>query len=272
MRKLLLLCALVGVLLAPLQAQETPAAPAPSLEQAVELLANYPVTLAEATGQTLDALKVVSEAVAEPDKLPPAVKARLDALLAQKQPTPSPKNQIKLNDPLALALVRYENRLLDALPPAKITAYRGAEAFPGLVAPDAVPISRTFEINAATPGRQSLGLYAAPGAKITVSMEGDDLKIKERGFSVLIGAHSDVLYSALGGRKSAQRLPNLVRSFPLESAKTLAANPVGGLVYIVTKTGTVPGKMPVDHNNPPVFDPVKVSVEGAVASPLFWRG
>ena len=269
MKKILFTLALAGALTAPLYAQD--AAPLP-LEKAVDLLVAYPKTDEPATGATLDALKVVSDAVATPDKLPPDVKTRLDVLLAERQPTPSPTNQIKLNDPLDLALVRYENRLLDATPPEKITAYRGAAEFPGAVAPDAVPISKTFEINANMPGRHSLGLYAAPGAHITVTMEGTPAQIKARGFSVLIGSHSDVLYNAPGGRKSAQRLPNLIRSFPLETPTTLAANPAGGLVYIVTKNGTIPGKLPLDHNDNPVVDPVKVTVAGAVASPFFFNG
>jgi hypothetical protein len=200
------------------------------------------------------------------------VKARLDALLAQRQPVPSPKAHITLADPLDFALVRYENRLLDATPADKVTAYRGAAEFPGVPAPGAVPISKTLTLDMGVTGRHSLGLYAAPGARITVTIAGDPEQIKARGLKVQIGAHSDSLYTAPGGKTMAQRLPNVVRAFPIEGNSTLAANAVGGLVYIVSPPGTIPGKLPLDHNDHPKSDFVTVKVDGAIASPLYELG
>ncbi len=282
MRKTLFLCALAVLPALPLRAQDaaTPIATTAPLSQAapltlksaVETLASYKVTKDNAPEAVLAAFDLVSKSVATPDKLPHEVKARLDELLAQRQPVPSPKAQIKLNDPLDFALVRYENRLIDNTPAAQVTPYRGASEFPGAVGAGANPISRTLEIDTAIRGWHSLGLYAAPGAKITVTIRSDEDKIKARELSVRIGSHADVLYTAPGGRNGAQRLPSISRVFPIEGQKTLAANAAGGLVYIMSPQGTVPGKLTLDHNDTPRSDRVRVTIDGAVMSPLFEQG
>lgn len=167
---------------------------------------------------------------------------------------PTAKNPASAKgDRLRRFAIGIETALAQASPAERIRALPAAADFPGLPEPTAKPVARTGEIDTKIPGWHSLGLYAAPGAKITVTVAEADVSL---GLAVRIGCHTDGLWH----HDRWNRLPEITRRFPIEGPKTIAANAVGGLVYI-----DVPGN---------IKDPksIRVSVAGAIPSPLFQLG
>jgi hypothetical protein len=149
--------------------------------------------------------------------------------------------------------IGIETALTQALPADSLTPLPAAADFPGLPADGAKLITRTGTIDTSIPGWQSLGLYAAPGAKITVTVAESDVPLR---LSVQIGSHTDTLWHL----DRWERLPAIVRRFPIEGPKTTAANALGGLVYIDVPHGISPPRK------------LEVSVAGAIDAPLFWLG
>ena len=156
-------------------------------------------------------------------------------------------------DRLRRFAIGIETALALASPVERIKALPAAADFPGLPEGRAKPVVRTGEIDASIPGWHGLGLYAAPGAKITVTVDEADVPLN---LVVQIGCHTDGLWH----RDRWDRLPEIVRRFPIEGPKTVAANAVGGLVYI-----DVPGRVSSPRS-------VRVSIAGAIPAPLFQLG
>ena len=74
----------------------------------------------------------------------------------------------------------------------------------------------------------STGLYAAPGEVITVQIPGELAGKLE----VQIGCHTDNLNEWEARKEDWRRMPLIVNHRKLESERTQASNPFGGLVYI----------------------------------------
>jgi len=111
------------------------------------------------------------------------------------------------------------------LPADQVTAHPAAADFPGAVLDDAKRIERNFEFALNLPRWQSTGLYAPPGAKITVRVSPQDAA---RGLAIVIGAHID----HIGSHAKWPRFPTISRRFPITESSTIAANAFGGLIYI----------------------------------------
>lgn len=156
-------------------------------------------------------------------------------------------------DRLRRFAIGVETALAQASPVDRVRPLPAAADFPGLPESRAKPVTRTGEIDTSIPGWQSVGLYAAPGARITVTVAEADVPLK---LSVQIGCHTDGLWH----HARWERLPEIVRRFPIEGPKTIAANAVGGLVYIDVPHGISPPRS------------VKVSIAGAIPAPLFQLG
>lgn len=156
-------------------------------------------------------------------------------------------------DPLRRFAIGVETALAQATPAERIRPLPAAADFPGLPEGQVKPVTRSGAIDAAIPGWQSLGLYAAPGARITVTVAEDDVPLK---LSVQIGCHTDGLWH----HDRWERLPEIVRRFPIKGTKTIAANAVGGLIYIDVPHGISPPRS------------VRVSIAGAIPAPLFQLG
>jgi hypothetical protein len=146
-------------------------------------------------------------------------------------------------------------------PAGEVAASPAAAEFPGAVPDDAPRVESRVTIDTAVPGWHSLGLYAAPGETITVTVPRG---ATSRNLAVQIGSHTDQLW----GLDSWERAPQIVRRFPISKTSTAAANAFGGLVYIDVPDGTAPGTLPV-------------TVKNAVEAPLYrlglttreeWRG
>ena len=132
-------------------------------------------------------------------------------------------------------------------PAGKFGAHPSSAVFPGPVAKDTLRISKTLKMKHVPPPPEmmplikpleysdpfaatlySTGLYAAPGEVITVQIPMEMAGKLE----VQIGCHSDNLNEWEARKENWRRMPLIVNQRKLESARTQAANPFGGLVYI----------------------------------------
>lgn len=136
--------------------------------------------------------------------------------------------------------------------PERVAAHPSAAVFPGPVPKEAKRASRIVEIDTKVPQWHGIGLYAAPGEQITVTLPAE---AAGKGIGVRIGSHTDGLWDAA----KWDRFPEISRRWPLEGIKTKAASPFGGTIFI-----DVPDNCPLGK--------VSVKVEGAVPAPRYVRG
>jgi len=160
------------------------------------------------------------------------------------------------------------------LPADQVTAHPAATDFPGAVPADAQAVSQEVTVALNLPRWHSTGLYAAPGAHITVRVSPADAA---RGFSVQIGSHTD----NLAALSKWVRFPRITRSFPITQTVTTIANAFGGLIYVdVPRNESLGGwNVPtfggygwLGENPSAVPGTAKLRIEGAVAAPLFIAG
>ena len=163
--------------------------------------------------------------------------------------------------------------MLDA-PAGKFGAHPSAEVFPGAVRKDAPRITKTLSLkhtppdeamlrliqpldysNPFAPTLYSTALYAAPGEVVTVEIPAEFAGK----LGVQIGCHSDNLNEWVAAKEDWRRMPLLVNSAKLESARTQISNPFGGLIFITCQT-----KAEAWHGS--------VTVSNAVTAPLFVLG
>lgn len=149
-------------------------------------------------------------------------------------------------------LAAVEDERWHRLTPATMVAAPAAADFPGAVPADAARVERTVTIDTAIPDWHSTGLYAPPGAAITVTVPAAAVGRK---FAVRIGAHTDHLWD----KDRWSRSPALSWSIAITHAVTQIANPYGGAVYII-----VPRKQAAER--------LAVRIAGAVEAPLFVLG
>jgi hypothetical protein len=167
--------------------------------------------------------------------------------------------------PIPALTVTIDTRLALGLPPAEVTAHPAANDFPGAVPTAAAPVTVTRMIDATYGGRtnrlggnsdrpvwRSTGLYAAPGARVTVTVPSG---ATGAGLTALIGSWTDDNFST----DAWSRMPVVTRSYPLQSASTSIASAFGGLVYVRVPPGASAGT-------------IAVTVAGAVAAPRYVQG
>jgi hypothetical protein len=178
-------------------------------------------------------------------------------------------------DPLRRAVVEIRSGLNRTLPAEMVSALPSAVDYPGPVPEKAPRVIRELELDGTwrgwLPGRdaggwangelRSTGLYAAPGEPIRVRV---DPPLVGSGFEVVIGCYA----GGLENRAEWRRYPRTQRAFPIAEPVTMAANGLGGLVYVRVPRGARLGTQ-------------KVVIEGATESPWFelgktssadWRG
>lgn len=189
---------------------------------------------------------------------------RLSVLTTERADTivPSPNKPLRRANALDRSLLAWQlGQILDA-PAERVKAHPAAEEFPGSVPKGTPTVSRVVEINTATPGRHSFGLYAAPGAIVTVAIRKMDNKaIANAGLSIRIGAHSDRLFHTATWR----RAPEITNTTRISTVTTRAANPFGGIVYI---------ECPDLSGEPRSKDApvIEATISGAVEAPFFVLG
>jgi hypothetical protein len=165
---------------------------------------------------------------------------------------PRPEKPLGMDQPLGRLLLTMQVNRLESLPPDQIRAHPAAEVFPGAVPASAPRVTRKVEVDTGVPGWHSTGLYAAPGELITLAAPREAVGVN---LKVRIGAHSDRLWS----QDTWRRCPDVCRQFPIESAKTTAANAFGGPVYIEVPAEMKPGT-------------IEIEIRGAVDAPYYELG
>ena len=136
--------------------------------------------------------------------------------------------------------------------PEGVRADPGAALFPGPVPKEARRVARTVEIDTKVPDWHGLGLYAAPGEVVEVTLPASAVG---KGIGVRIGSHTDTLWDS----PAWKRFPQISRRWPLDGARTKVASPFGGTIFIDVPAGCPLGK-------------IQVGVAGAVAAPRYVRG
>lgn len=136
-------------------------------------------------------------------------------------------------------------------PPEAVVKHPSADGFPGRVDDEAPRSVRTATVDTTIPGWRCTGFYAPAGEVVTLHFAED---LSGRGLVVQIGSHLDP-----ESRGALNRLPRVVRRFGVDAPSVRVANPVGGLIYLDVPKGFA-------------ADSVAMSIEGAVASPLFTLG
>lgn len=150
----------------------------------------------------------------------------------------------------------YQSTLTELLsrPPESVQAHPAADDFPGAV-PDSAPrIDRVVTVDTSVPRWHSTGLYAAPGERITVRLAEP---VVGRRLELRVGCHKDKLWAER--IKTWKRVPEITRTVPLNATVVEAANPFGGLIYVVVPRAGETGR-------------VDVAISGGVAAPLFVLG
>ncbi len=138
--------------------------------------------------------------------------------------------------------VGLETVLAQYSPIAEVRALDAAKNFPGSAADRAPRGERAIAIASGVPGWQSLGLYAAAGERIGITVPNSALACNP---ALQIGCHTDQLWHL----DSWQRLPQVVRRFPITESRTTASNAVGGLIYVDVPAGAAPGRFPIKVRN-----------------------
>lgn len=151
-----------------------------------------------------------------------------------------------LNRLAILAALQHER----SLPAEQIKPNPAAADFPGAVPADAKPVSRQVEVDLSKPGWFVTGLYAAPGATITINVDGDE--------SVKLSARIGSTTCNNTRHDKWTRVPRIDREWGLKPGTQTIASSFGGTIYIIVPkdlTGTR-----------------RIRIDGAVEQPVFTLG
>ena len=169
-------------------------------------------------------------------------------------------------DPVSDIILRLEDALMFSLPADELPVHPSHVEFPGEVPSNATRITRTVTVNGTQSGlpsnfgysnprssiRMSTGLYAAPGEVVTVTV---DEVTSELGFSILIGAHTDSLWS----KDIIKRHSRIYTTWPVENTSIEVANAFGGPIFVHIPAGSEYGE-------------INLTISGAVRAPMFVLG
>jgi hypothetical protein len=157
----------------------------------------------------------------------------------------------------------------------QIKAHPSACVFPGDVKSGAKPVTTMVRIkhepispklrpiadrlvfsNPQSPTMYSTGLYAAPGAEITIALPDS---LQSRSLAICIGAHTDELYVWGAETQDWRRMPAITKTQSVKGKALKIASPFGGLVYLVAA------------RDAKAFNS-QVKISGAIAAPYFKLG
>jgi hypothetical protein len=205
-----------------------------------EEMAQITVTLAEAVGALTSAR--------------PDFTRRVEKLCADRggDSVATKQNPITTSTPFARLKATLDVQRWRHLPPEKITASPAATSFPGPVPAGAERVTQTLTVDTRVPEWHGLGLYAAPGEVVTVTLPPAAVG---KGLAIRIGAHTDTLWHL----DRWERFPEITLSRPLDAVRTQVASPFGGTLYLSVPQGCKLGD-------------VSVTIANAVAAPRYVRG
>ncbi|MBS0196187.1 MAG: hypothetical protein JSR77_05460 [Planctomycetes bacterium] len=196
---------------------------APAAMDALEAAANAKAALEPQAGVTLTAaLRVIAPNHPLFQRALTLLSARQDSLFVSKD------KPLRRTDGVSRVLLALQVELERQTPADRVRAHPASAAFPGQVPADAARVDQTIELDMSVPQWHSTGLYAPPGAVVTVTNR-DEAK----GCSLRIGCHTDTLWH----HERWDRVPDVSREWPLTQSVTTAASAFGGLVYIEVSSG-----------------------------------
>lgn len=180
--------------------------------------------------------------------------AALAARIMARAERENPGDAFPMTDRMPFSHLRaaLEYRAWEAAPPEGVRAHPSAADFPGPVPTAARRTTRSVTVDTRVPDWHGLGLYAAPGEVVRVTLPAG---AAAKGLGLRIGSHTDELW----GLPKSDRFPAISRRWPLDADTTAAASPFGGTVYLDVPAGCALGT-------------VAVVVAGAVPAPRFVRG
>lgn len=170
--------------------------------------------------------------------------------------------------PVEKLLAQYQSKTFDAIAPADLFVHPCAADFPGLPDAGAPTVSRTVAVNGNTPvdfymnqggrpTRTETGLYASPGAVITVTIPAG---LVADGLEVHIAGNGTQDTTFNGGNSGNWTFfPKLWRRVALTSPVTQTGNVFGGLITIMVPAGKSLGTF-------------NVTIDGAIEAPAFVLG
>lgn len=183
--------------------------------------------------------------------------AQLDQFFWARINTINPTPVTPVDDPFDQALLLREAELLEAIPPYQVTAHRTVTDVYGTIDPATPRINTTVTLDTSRGRWHALGLYAAPGELVTVTVP---VNLVGQGYEVRVSAHTD----DISPRDSWERPPRVDRAYPIDATTINVAGAFGGSLYIAFNNGA--------YDAPPNLGNVDVVVEGAVEQPYFVLG
>lgn len=170
----------------------------------------------------------------------------------------------KATKPVEAMLTRYQSNKFDTMTPAQLFAHPSASDFPGAPLAGST-VSRTVSVNGTTPTdfymnqggkptRIETGVYAAPGATITVTIPSDKTAAGLQAHISPNGSEDQIW-----NQNNWTFFPKLWRRVPLTAASTQTGHVMGGLVTILVPAGSSLGTF-------------NVTVTGALPAPIFTLG
>ena len=173
---------------------------------------------------------------------------------------------VPAEQPISALVVRIASALAARLPATELDKHPAADDFPGAVAATEARETLSATVSASYAGRDSRYLYSGAGAPVWRSTgawvpAGEPVTVTvptavvDSGIDLLVGAHTDRLWNT----KNWTRMPEITRSWPIESTSTTVASAFGGPLYVRVPAGVNLGD-------------IEVSASGVVAMPHFVLG
>jgi len=134
---------------------------------------------------------------------------------------------------------QYFDKTWRTLPPEEVKAHPASEDFPGPVS-SSEREDLSVKIGGKTRRWWSTGAYAAPGELITVRLPQE---LQGLGIRLRIGGHNDTLWHL----EKWERFPSIALEVPIKNGVAKAANPFGGLVYLVSNKALPVGTVEFEH-------------------------
>jgi hypothetical protein len=197
----------------------------------------------------LASIRLALKTVAESEPLFRANARRQLESIERLDLVPTKRNPVGVKDHLRRYAVGLETVLAQGAAVTEVSALAAANNFPGGLPAQAARGEHTVTIDTAVPGWHSLGLYAAPGEKVSVTVASNVVPV---GLELQIGCHTDELWDL----DSWERIPAIVRRFPIKQTRSIAASALGGLVYV-----DVPESAPASK--------VAIAIQGVVEAPYY---
>lgn len=144
---------------------------------------------------------------------------------------------------------QYYDKTWRALSPEQVKAHPASQDFPGPVTGKDRE-DMTVRVGGKKRSWWSTGAYAAPGEVITVRLPEN---LKDLGLRLRIGGHNDTLWHL----DKWERFPSIALEIPIKDGVAKAANPFGGLVYLVSNK-----QLPAST----------IDLENVVAAPTYFLG